>query len=57
MMSERVYWEDWDGGRVATHCDVQEKPTHSRLLDPSGKPMQYEQRKVGFNLTPRERKK
>lgn len=56
-MSEKTYWEDYDTGRVATVCDVQEKPTHSRLLDPSGKPMQYEQRKVGFNLTPKDQLK
>lgn len=54
-MSEKVYWEDHYSGRVATMCEVQDKPTYSRLLDSEGNPMPYEKRAVGFDLTPKRR--
>lgn len=52
-MSEN-HWLPFDGatGRVATQCEISYKPTHSKLLDASGKPMAYKQHPVGFDLTP-----
>lgn len=52
-MSEKTYWDDYDAGRVATECDVSYKPTHSQLLDANGNRMKYEDRRVGFALTPK----
>ena len=52
-MSESTGWDD-DSGRVATLCDVTEKPLYSKLLGPDGNPLKYAQPKVGFNLNKKE---
>lgn len=46
--------DDW--GREYPHADqvhADEKPSHSLLLGPDGNPLQYERRRVGFDLTQR----
>ena len=42
-------------GRVATQCEVSDFPTHSQLLGPDGRPIAYEPRPCGFDLTPARR--
>lgn len=47
-------FEEWGAsGRVATQCEVSEKPTHSKILGPGGKPLAYEKPVVGFDLSKR----
>lgn len=46
----------WDGAAhpVADHGHSGEYPTHSRLLGPDGRPLEYEPRpRLGFDLSPR----
>jgi hypothetical protein len=53
-MSEKTYENDWDCGRVATQCEVSDRPLHSKLLGPDGNPLPYKHPpKIGFDLTPR----
>jgi len=44
--------DPWDGqgGYYASNIEVSDMPTHSRLLNKDGNPMQYETRAVGFDL-------
>ena len=48
-------WEG-QGGYYVSNIDVSEMPTHSRLLDKYGNPMQYETRAIGFDLKPKNSK-
>jgi hypothetical protein len=54
-MTQFIY-DPWGAGPqpVTTNVETSEKQTHSRLLDASGKPMQYNPPlRLGFDLTPR----
>jgi hypothetical protein len=50
-MSESTWWNGYEG-RAATQCTVDERPTHSTLLDRWGRALPYEKPPVGFDLTP-----
>lgn len=53
-MSEPTHYDPWNhSGRVATSCEVSDKPTHSKILAPDGKPLEYERQPVGFDLKPK----
>lgn len=50
-MSEPHYFDYYgDQGRVATQCHESDKPTHSQLLGPDGKPLPYAKFEVGFHV-------
>lgn len=52
-MSVYVDYQEY-GGRYATTIHESEKPTHSGLLGPDGKPLKYAQPpRLGFDLTPK----
>lgn len=52
QMSEPTHSDFWNlTGRVATQCEVSERPTHSALLDRHGRPMRYEPSPIGFDLS------
>lgn len=53
-MSEPTHYDGCnETGRVANTCHEAERPTHSQLLGPDGRPLAYAPRPVGFDLTRR----
>ena len=53
-----VVVDPWWGGQIhlAGEVEESEKPTHSKLLGPNGEPIPYKRQKLGFDLTPKQRK-
>lgn len=53
-MAITIYYDD-DGeqGIFADTVYEKKRPTHSHLLGPDGEPLMYEQRRIGFDLTPK----
>ena len=49
-MSETIFYDYGESGRVATQCEVKEYPTHSKLLDSNGQPLAYKKNPIGFKL-------
>jgi hypothetical protein len=43
-----------DDAPVATEAHVSERPSHSRLLGSDGRPLQYRQQRIGFDLRRKE---
>lgn len=48
-----ISYDHHDGGHYSDTVFEDELPSHSRLLDANGEPMQYKDRKIklGFDLT------
>lgn len=46
-------WGQGDGHHFADVVHELDRPTHSKLLGPDGKPLQYERQKIGFDLRPK----
>ena len=52
--------DPWGAGSypIASQVETEQKPTYSRLLDASGRPLLYHQHpRVGFDLTPKKEEK
>jgi hypothetical protein len=50
-----VVVDPWDGQQFLMADEVfeTERPTHSKLLGPDGRPIPYVRQKLGFDLTPK----
>jgi hypothetical protein len=53
-MNKLSYYIDWhtgvEGSLIVNNIHELDKPTHSKLLDPEGKPIPYKLPKLGFDL-------
>jgi hypothetical protein len=55
-MSEPTHFDPWgETGRVATTCHEADRPSHSQVLGPDGKPLAYARQSVGFDLKPKQK--
>ena len=53
-MSKTVVEPYWGGeGHYADEVHVPDRPTHSKLLGPDGRPLKYETPRVGFDTSRR----